>query len=571
MINKKEKEAKRKKERPAATIPSVTFLTDLTGGEIAGTLTLSTTQVYYNVPGFPTGKPLVFTMKIALIQPPALQCQDSYSSLTQPPLGLAYLAAYARGLGHEVVIVDAVGEAIEQSHVWPGAPGLLIQGLDLDAVASRVPRDAEIVGFSCMFTHAWPMVRELMHRVKAAVPGAFYIAGGEHCTSMPEAVLRDAPIDLVIYGEGEVTFGEVLAKLQNGDRSWGAMPGVCYLGGQRKLVKNARQDRVRDPDTLPYPDWDIFPVNAYMDSHIFMGPSAAKARSIPMLATRGCPYACTFCASPNMWTRMYRTREPKKVADEMEFWMRKYGANDFQFQDLTAIVRKDWIVEFCRELIDRKLNITWQIPVGTRSEAIDAEVTDLLMQSGCRHITYAPESGSDKILKAIDKKVHLDRLEDSARAALNSGMKVCLFMIVGFPQEDNTDIRKTFRFIRRMAALGVHEIAVSTFVPLPGTSLFDTTNAIKPIIVDDQYCYNMTGATRLFHIRSWNPRFTDAMLRTFKLAGMSQFYGYSFLTHPSRLWGMVKALVTNEQQTKTDRVIHEFAVKIKRKVASVVG
>jgi anaerobic magnesium-protoporphyrin IX monomethyl ester cyclase len=509
-------------------------------------------------------------MKVVLIQPPALQSQDSYSSLTQPPLGLAYLAAYAREMGHQVEVIDAVGSALEKASPWPGAPGLLIQGLELDEIAARVPKDAEVVGFSCMFTHAWPMVRELMKRVKAAVPHAYYIAGGEHCTSMYEQVLNDAPIDLVCYGEGEVTFGEVLKKLVHGDRDWSKSQGVCYKDAAGQVVRNPRQERIREPDTLPYPDWDALNIQSYMDQHIFMGPSAKNARSIPLLATRGCPYACTFCASPNMWTRMYRTRDPKKVVDEIEHWMKKYGANDFQFQDLTAIVRKEWIVEFCSEVVNRGLKITWQIPVGTRSEAIDKEVTDLLMASGCHHVTYAPESGSKKILKAIDKKVDLDRLVDSAKAALSSGMGVCLFMIVGFPQETEEDIRLTFQFIRRMARLGIHEIAVSTFVPLPGTELFGTTNAIRPIVVDDAYCYRMTGATRLFHIESWNPRFSNAKLRFFKLAGMAQFYLLSFLTHPSRVWQMIRAAVTDEQKTKSDRVIREFGVKLKRKVTTAV-
>src|SRR5205085_11391822 len=98
-----------------------------------------------------------------------------------------------------------------------------------------------------------------------------------------------------------------------------------------------------------------------------------------MLATRGCPFQCTFCSSPQMWTQVWKARRPAAVADEIESYMRRYGANDFQFQDLTAIVRKDWIVAFCKELLDRKLSITWQLPVGTRSEAIDAEVAQYLV------------------------------------------------------------------------------------------------------------------------------------------------------------------------------------------------
>ncbi len=510
-------------------------------------------------------------MKIVLIQPPALQSQDSYSSLTQPPLGLGYLAAFAKGLGHEVTVIDAVGAALDRARPWPGGSGLVVQGLDLDEAVSRIPRDADIVGFSCMFTHAWPMVRELMKRARRAVPGAFYIGGGEHCTAMPEAVLRDGGMDLIVFGEGEATFAEVLQKLGKGDRNWRPQAGVCFLAEDGTFVKNGRMERMREPDDLPYPDWDGMDIGAYMNASVFMGPSGAGARSIPMLATRGCPYACTFCASPNMWTRMYRTRDPKKVVDEMEHWMAKYGANDFQFQDLTAIVRKEWIVDFCREIVGRKLKLTWQIPVGTRSEAIDDEVTDLLMASGCHHVTYAPESGSDRILKAIDKKVHLDRLEDSARSALKSGMTVCLFMIVGFPQETPEDIAKTFAFIRRMARLGVHEIAVSTFVPLPGTSLFDTTNALKPIKVDDDYCYFMTGATRLFHVRSWNPNYSDVALRRLKLTGMGQFFAVSFATHPGRIWDMAKAFVTSDQKTKSDRVLKEFSLKFKRRLAEAVG
>ncbi|MFH0954245.1 MAG: radical SAM protein [Verrucomicrobiota bacterium] len=507
-------------------------------------------------------------MKTILIQPPALQSQDSYSSFTQPPLGIAYLAAYAKSLGFDVSVLDAVGPAFQRTCPWPGAPGLLLQGMPLDEVVSRLPQDAEVVGFSCMFTHAWPMVRELMHRVRAALPKAFLIAGGEHATAMPERVLRDGRLDLIVLGEGEMTFGEVLEKLKLGVRSWGSQLGVAFLDGQGRFTATPRQPRIMQLDALPYPDWESLDITTYMDNHIFMGPSGSASRSIPMLATRGCPYGCTFCASPNMWTRLYRTREPAKVVDEMEHWMARFGANDFQFQDLTAIVRKEWIMEFCREIIRRKLSLTWQIPVGTRAEAIDGEVTEVLMASGCAHVTYAPESGSERILRAVDKKVHLDQIEASAKAALKSGMKVCLFMIVGFPQEEREDIRMTFRFIRRMARLGSHEIALATFVPFPGTVLFDEVNRPHPIEVDDDYCYWMTGTTRLVRIKSFNPRLTDATLRRLKLSGMAQFYAVSFVTHPSRLWGLLRAWVTGEQKTKTDRVVRELSLRARRWAAS---
>lgn len=503
----------------------------------------------------------LFGMKITFVQPPSLMAVDNYSTITQPPLGIAYLAAYAREHGHDVHVVDAVGAAVTRIQPWPRRARRLFQGLSIEEIVAEVPPDTDIIGVSCMFTHAWPMVRELMIALKDAFPQARLIAGGEHITSLWSEVFAQTPVDVCVLGEGEITLIELLSAFEAGPKDLSGIKGIAYRDGAGVAVKAPPRSRIADPDMLPWPAWDLMDPMAYLAGSTFMGPAAG--RSIPMLATRGCPYRCTFCSSPNMWTQFWKARDPAKVADEIEYYVQKYGANDFQFQDLTAIVRKDWIIAFCNELIGRKLDITWSLPVGTRSEAIDGEVPALLMASGCHHVTYAPESGSERILKSIEKKVHLEHLEQSARTSLQAGMKVCLFTIVGFPQEEPEDIWKTFRWLRRMARLGVHEIAVSTFVPLPGTQLFHETNKILPITVDDEYCYWMTGATSLFTVRSWNPRLTDRQLLLLKLWGMFQFYGLAYLYHPSRIWRLVVNWVRGRQETKVDRVIHEFSSKLR--------
>ena len=500
-------------------------------------------------------------MKITFVQPPGLMAVDNYSTITQPPLGIAYLAAYARQHGHEVHVVDAVGAAVTRIHPWPKRAKRLVQGLSFDVILARVPPDTEVIGVTCMFTHAWPLVRELMVLLKQAFPRARLIAGGEHVTSLYHQVFEQTPVEVCVLGEGELSLIEVLGAFQEGHKDLSAIKGIAYRNAAGAVVRTASRDRIVDPDMLPWPAWDLVDPMAYLESSTFMGPQAG--RSIPMLATRGCPFRCTFCSSPNMWTQVWKARNPTKVIDEIEFYMKAYSANDFQFQDLTAIVRKDLIIAFCKELISRKLNITWSLPVGTRSEAIDGEVPELLMASGCHHVTYAPESGSEKILKLIEKKVHLDHLEQSARASLRAGLKVCLFMIVGFPYEEMEDIRKTLRWIRHMAKVGVHEIAVSTFVPLPGTQLFGETNASIPITVDDEYCYWMTGATSLFTVRSWNPRWSDRRLLFIKLSALFQFYALSYLYHPDRLWRLPANWFRGKQETKVDRVIQEFANKLR--------
>ncbi len=485
---------------------------------------------------------------------------DNYSTITQPPLGIAYLAAYVRAHGHEPYVVDAVGEAVTRLRPWPQREKRLFQGLSFEEIIARIPKDSDVIGVSCMFTHAWPMVRALVIELSKAFPHAKVIAGGEHVTSMYEKVLRETGVEACVLGEGEITLIELLDAFKHG-RPLKEIPGLAIRDENGKAWRTPKRARIADPDVLPLPAWDLMDPMAYLAGEIFMGPSAG--RSIPMLATRGCPFRCTFCSSPQMWTQIWRARDPRKVVDEMQRWMKDYGANDFQFQDLTAIVRKDWIIAFCRELIDRKLKITWSLPVGTRSEAIDGEVPALLMESGCHHITYAPESGSEAILKSIEKRVHLHHLEKSTRDSLDAGLKVCLFMIVGFPQETAEDVRKTFAFIRKMARLGAHEIAISTFVPLPGTQLFDETSRLVPITADDEYCYWMTGATSLFTVRSWNPRMSDRRLLMLKLWGLCQFYAISYLHHPGRFFRLFSNLFHKRQETKVDRVIQEFATKAK--------
>ena len=499
-------------------------------------------------------------MKITFVQPPALMAVDNYSTITQPPLGIAYLAAYVRSKGHEAVVVDAVGEAVTRLTPWPKREKRLFQGLSFPEIIERIPKDSDVIGLSCMFTHAWPMVRELANEISKAFPKARLIMGGEHVTSMYIKVLAETKAELCVLGEGEITLLELLEAYENG-KPVSEIAGLAIRGEDGKAHKTPKRQRIADPDILPLPAWDLMDPMAYLEGEVFMGPQAG--RSIPMLATRGCPFRCTFCSSPQMWTQVWKPRDPLKVADEMEHWKKVYGASDFQFQDLTAIVRKDWIIAFCRELIRRDLKITWSLPVGTRSEAIDGEVPGLLMKSGCHHVTYAPESGSEDILKSIEKRVHLDHLEKSAKDSLDAGMKVCLFLIVGFPQETPDDVKKTFAFIRKMARLGVHEIAVSTFVPLPGTQLFDETNRIIRIEADDEYCYWMTGATSLWTVRSWNPHLSDGRLRWLKLWGMSQFYALSYLHHPGRLWRLFSNLWNSRQETKVDRVIQEFANKFR--------
>ena len=196
-------------------------------------------------------------------------------------------------------------------------------------------------------------------------------------------------------------------------------------------------------------------------------------------------------------------------------------------------------------------------------EAIDQEVADLLIKSGCNYIQYAPESGSVRILQVIKKKVNLDNLMASVVATLGSKMQVCVLLIIGFPDETPEDIAETFRFIRKLALKGVHEIAVSCLVPLPGTAIFNDLKKNGDIVLNDDYCYWMSGATALTNVKSWNPAISDNRLRFLKLWGLTQFFLLSWILYPGRALKIVRNLFAGKQENKVDRVLREFVEKVR--------
>jgi radical SAM superfamily enzyme YgiQ (UPF0313 family) len=284
---------------------------------------------------------------------------------------------------------------------------------------------------------------------------------------------------------------------------------------------------------------------------------------MPIVATRGCPYQCTFCSSPQMWTTRYAARAPAKVVDEIEGYVRRYGAENIDFYDLTAIVRKDWIVAFCEELLRRRLDITWQLPSGTRSEAIDRDVAKLLYRSGCRNVSYAPESGSRRTLRAIKKKANLDRMAGSMAGSVEAGLNVKANIIVGFPDETHEDLLDSMRFVARMAALGVHDVSVWTFSPYPGSALFDRLVAEGAIgEMDDEYFAALLSYSDLAGAVSWDSHVSSSTLRAYRLLGMTLFYAVSFGMRPWRVAALAKNALSGRYESRLEMSLANLARKL---------
>lgn len=482
-----------------------------------------------------------------------------------PPIGIAYLAAMMESLDHEVTVVDAPGEALGRYAPVEGIPGALRHGLSDDEIIDRIPVDTKLIGLSCMFSLEWLTTRELARKIRLRFPSAVIVAGGEHFTALPEYTLNDCDaIDFCVLGEGEQTLADLVEALEN-HRDMKQVAGICWRGPSGP-ARTSPRPRLRKLHPIPNPAWHLVPVENYLDKRVMAGIDFG--RSMPILASRGCPYRCTFCSSPFMWGTLWRVREPEDVLDEMQNYMERYGASNFDFCDLTAILKREWIVKFCRMIIDQGLKIAWQFPSGTRSEALDSEVTKLLNESGCVFITYAPESGSDEMLKRIKKQIDKKKMLRSMRGAVRNGLNVKASFILGFPTERLKHVLGSYRFILQLAVAGIKDVSVFPFSPYPGTELFDSLVKRGHVTLGDDYFRSLVSGTAGIpdgKSKCYSENYSLRMLRLYCLLGIGMFYAASFALRPVRLYQLIRHLILDTPQTRLGRSLR-LVLKRRRNV-----
>jgi radical SAM superfamily enzyme YgiQ (UPF0313 family) len=486
-------------------------------------------------------------VSVSLVRCPTVTNVDAFGQDAVPPLGLAYIASALREAGHHVTAVDAVGEGLDRYTRLDWTPYTLMHGLSEDEIVSRIDPAAELIGISCMFSVEWIAVRDLATAIRRAFPRALIVFGGEHATACPEYSLQDCPAaDVCVLGEGEETIVDVARALADG-ASLRDVPGLVVrdAGG---FVRTAPRSRIRALDEIAWPDWSIFPITKYLDNRLSFG--ADLGRSMPILASRGCPYQCTFCSSPQMWTTLWRARTPELLLAEMKQYMERYGVTNFDFYDLTAIVDRKWIIRFTELLVAENLPITWQLPSGTRSEAIDETVCGLLYRSGCRIINYAPESGSEPELKRIKKVVKPDRMLGSMRAAHAAGMEIKANFIMGLPGSSWSDVRRTFGFLARAAAAGVDHVSAFPFSPYPGSELFADLLKEGRVTLDETYFKSLLAYTDPQHSVSYTEFIGSRALSFLSLGAVAYFYLVSWTLRPVHAAKLLLRIVSHDSSTK---------------------
>ncbi len=490
-------------------------------------------------------------MKICLIRPSIVVPANNQTAMFTPPLGLAYVGGSLREGGFDVQIIDAVGEALDTRHLVDN--DCYIYGLTHAEIVERIDPESQIIGVAFGFSFEWPTCRDLTLAIREKFPNALLIGGGEHVTAVPDQSLLESALDIAVLGEGEETALEVCEQFADGDLEPASIIGIAFKDADGVVQINDRRPRKRELDEIAWPAWDLMPIENYLDRGYGFGVN--RGRSMPLMASRGCPYQCTFCSNPAMWTTRWVARSTDLLLDEMQYYQDKYAIENFDFYDLTAIVKKAWIIEFCKKIEERGMKFTWQLPSGTRSEAIDAEVAGWLYKSGCRNLSYSPESGSPVILEKIKKKIKTESVLESIRSSYSQGMSLKTNIMLGFPGESMAEVKDTYKFIAKMAIAGADDISVWAFSPYPGSELFEQISATGVIKLDDAYYDSLRSYADTSRTVSYSENFSDKKLKTLRWIGVSIFYVTSWVVRPIRPFKIVWHVLSGRHETRSEMAL----------------
>lgn len=403
-------------------------------------------------------------MNILLVDPPFYRFFNYFNRYF--PLGLSYLSSTLRNAGHRVTTYDADCNKNSKGMDYTRLPEKYRTYLKelknpenpiiKEIYETLIKYQPDIVGVTVMTPKA-ASAFTVASLVKKYNKNCHVVFGGPHATLRPDEILKNTgDVDFVVNGEGEFTFLELVNALVTKTNNFSTVSGISYRYGD-KIIHNDTKGFIDNLDCLPFPDREtLLGLDTYTSEDMGL-----------LMGSRGCPYNCSYCAT-QIWTRKVRYRSLQNILDEVMYVHHQYGTRQFTFKDDSFTVNKKRVMEFCNKLISTDIKINWDC--NTRVDLVDSDLLKTMKKAGCNSIKVGIESGSERILKLMDKGITLERIEESAKLFRNVGIHWTAYFMMGIPTETKEDIKKTLELLYRIkpgfASIGVYE-------PFPGTRLFD--------------------------------------------------------------------------------------------------
>lgn len=385
----------------------------------------------------------------------------------RPPMALMYIAAYLEEKGICTNIIDL---KLDDPIASPGKKEK--EKIANDVIKEILRMNPHIIGIPCC-TPEFNEVMRIATEIKENNPSCVIIVGGTHPTLMPEDFFfEQTPVDYAVIGEGEVTTYELIQAIRQKE-DVGNIEGIGYFDQKDKCFKRTEpRPLIQDLDSLPFPAFDK------VDMGYYTTPSPYSVRGVMLssfyiLYGRGCPSSCTFCVSKNLRKaagpgRFLRFRSPKNVADEIEYLTKKYKIDGFYIIDDAFTLQPTHAIEFCDELISRKLNLIWACE--TRVNRVNTELLKKMRKAGCIQVDFGVESGSPECLKRVKKGITVDQIKDAFAACKKVGIRTFANILINLPGETEDELKQTFDLLEQIKPTVT---SFNTFTPYVGTDIYD--------------------------------------------------------------------------------------------------
>ncbi len=429
----------------------------------------------------------------------------------QPPLGVASLYGYIRRHRPQ----DRV-DVFDATFATNGHD-------DFERLVVRETYD--VVGFSLMCTMLDDLAR-MVKVVRMYQPEALVVCGGPHATVASELLLRRRVADVVVLGEGEQSLAELLENA--GDPE--GIGGLAYMRKGRITCGPVRQP-VGNLDSLGTPDRSAFDMASYVRLWNSMDCVDTQLRGTSIIASRGCPYQCSYC-QPTMeriFGRRVRMRSPQAIVAELHALKRDYGIEAFMFEDDTLMMSREWVIGICDALETAELGLVWCC--NTRADLCSGDLLRRMRAAGLRKINIGIESASQSLLDEVfQKRITLDDVHRAVLTAKKEGLCVQGYFMLGHPSETDVDILATILLARQ---LDIDDATFSVTTPLLGTHLFQREREI--VATEDgnaDYYGRSVYRPEAMRVPGWR-------VRLYKSLAYVVFY-----TRLRRLWQQIRVLGT---------------------------
>ena len=399
---------------------------------------------------------------IVLVFPPHRLKEHRYS------LGLLYVSGFLRDHGFDNLVIE---------NKLLGGENYQYQGKEqakIDIVNKVIELAPKILGFTSSTIEIHDVI-EMNQLIKAKISN-FSIIGGPHVTAAPADVLKRG-FDVVIIGEGEQTALELVQELQKNKPDLSKINGIAYKDDNGQVIINPPR-ALLDIKDLSLPAYD----KIYMEKYLRVSDEVLRGvpvRAAIVMASRGCPYVCTFCACNRVFGHRVRYRDLENIRQEVKLLKDQYNAEAIWFADDTMTVSLDHVKKVCQLMKEEKM--FWG--AQSRVDLTDEATVKLMKESGCLQLDFGVESGSQRVLdEIINKKIKLDQVEKAFSLCRKYCIRTHASFMLGLPTEQKEEMIQTFEFAQKIQP---NWYAFGIFTPLPGTYLYDHYYQPGEITLDD--------------------------------------------------------------------------------------